>query len=68
MLEVMLFNAFGSSCHACIDSGGRRRCMRCSYGVLHPAAASFYSTLDVLLAHGLKLSSKLTKAVEQVGG
>jgi hypothetical protein len=66
VLEVMVFAAFGSSCHACIDTEGRRACPRCSGGVKHPAAANFYNMVDVLLAHGLKLSSKLKRAVEEV--
>jgi hypothetical protein len=62
----MLFTAFSSSCHACIDTGGRRACPRCSGGVQHPEAASFYSMVDVLLAHGLKPSAKLKRVLEEV--
>jgi hypothetical protein len=63
----MLFAAFGSSCHRCIEhNGGGRPCPRCSGGVKHPAAASFYNMVDVLLAHGLKLNSRLKQEVEEV--
>jgi hypothetical protein len=59
-----------SSCTGCLDGsspwGGCQRCLPDMGRSPHNPRASFYRTIDVLLAHGLRPSSQLLKHLQKV--
>jgi hypothetical protein len=69
-LELLLLDVMGSSCTGCLDGtspwGGCQRCLPNMGRSPHNPRASFYRTLEVLVAHGLRPSPRLLKHLQAV--
>jgi hypothetical protein len=70
-LEQLLLAALNSSCTSCLDGsspwGGCQRCLPAMGKSPHNPRASFYRTVEVLVAHGLQATPRLMRHLQLVG-